>query len=273
MNLFDKWFKVNFGLGFKLTIALLLVCSLPLQIVQAGTHASQALTNKEVQQIFQRGWWLLSQIQTNKAGLDEALELYSKVAASNPRNRDVYWKLAEITFKKSEATENEDERENLYKQALHHARQALELNPDSVEAHFWVGSSSAKLAELVGTFSALSVIKEAIKELKLTHEMDQDHRYAGFAAAALAAIYSQAPWPLKDIDAAIMYAEEAVKRAPNLSLACATMASVYLKGKKIEAARLEAERCLALSPPDYIWDAELYNWPWARRILQEIDKR
>lgn len=270
MNLYAKGFQT----GCRLILTLILVCSIISQIVLAvspAPHSPKALTEKEVRRIFQQGWWLLSQIQKNKAGLDEAIALYNKVAARNPQNREVYWKLAEITFKKGEATTGEKERKELYEASLRHARKALELNPDSVEAHFWVGSASAKLAEMVGTFSALGVIKEAIKELQLTHEIDQNHRYAGFAAAALAAIYSQAPWPLKDLEDAEMFAEAAVRKAPDLTLACATLASVYLKRKKTEEARREAERCLALSPPAYIWDAELYNWPWARRILKEID--
>ena len=216
---------------------------------------------------------MLSQIHRDKSGLEKAIKLYRKAAAGSPTHRDVHWKLAEGLFKKAEATDNEDDRKILYEEALSQSRKSLELNPDSIEAHFWIGSTSAKLAEMVGTFSAIGVINEATKELKLILEMDPNHRFSIIAGAALAAIYSQAPWPMRDLEDAEAYAIEAVKKDPNLSLACATLADVYFRREKFEQAQKEAERCLSLSSPSYIWDAELYNWPSARRVLKQIENR
>lgn len=256
--------------------ALLLFCLsvllTPLISLQADAE-SKPYTQKELQQIFHRGWYLLSQIRENRAGLDEAIDLLKSAAIRNPQHKEVYWRLAEITYKKAEGIEDKSVRKVFYQQALEHSRKALELDPDSVEAHFWIGSSSARLAELVWAFSALGMVKEGIRELKWTYENGPEHRYAVFAAAALGAIYSQAPWPVKDLEEAEKYAQDAAKRAPNLTLACSTLARVYFEMGEIDKARSEAERCLALDPPTYIWDAELYNWPTTRKLLQQINEQ
>jgi len=274
-KLFNR-FRTRYRQSYRFVLALFLIYGIAFNTSTAdssGSTDSKSLPQEQVQDIYQRAWWLLSQIHKDMTVLDEAIDLYKKVAADDPGNYVVFWKLSEATFKKAEATKNEEKREELYEKALDYARQSLKLNPDSIEAHFWIGTSSAKLAEMVGTFSALGVINEAIKELKITLKMDPDHRFAVIAGAALAAIYSQAPWPIKDLEDAEMYAAEAVKKDPNLTLASSTLASVYLERDKLKEARLEAERCLSLGSPTYIWDAELYNWPWARRLLKKIDEQ
>ena len=236
-------------------------------------EGNTAYNDQEIQRIFKRGQWLLSQIHKNMTGLDEAVSLYNRVIELNPDNRDVYWKLSEIYFKKAEAALNEEKQLELFKKSLSFARNALELDPDSVEPHFCIGSSSAKIAEMVWAVSALNVINDGIKEYKTAIKLDPNHRFSIISMAALASIYTEAPWPLRDLEEAEIYAKEAVKKDPKLTFACRVLESLYVKTKRYKEAHLEIERCLSLKQPTYIWDAELYNWPATRRLRKEIEGR
>gem|GEM_PF-2319326 len=234
---------------------------------------NNAHNEQKIQRIFERGQWLLSQIHKDMNGLDEAIELFNRVIEMDSDNKDVYWKLSEIFFKKAEAAPDKEKRMELFKKSLSLARKALELDPDSVEPHFCIGGSSAKIAEMTWAVSALLVIREALKEFKAAIKLDPNHRFSIISGAALASIYSEAPWPLNDLEDAEKYAKEAVKKDPNLAFACTVLASVYAKRNKFKEAHLEIARCLSLKQPTYIWDAELYNWPAAKRLLKEIEGR
>lgn len=230
------------------------------------------LSEQEIQNIYNQCWQLLSQIHIDKTGLDKAIELYQKVLAVAPHDRNIHWKLSESTFKKAEAMGNDERSLEIYKNALNYALIARKSYPDSIEARFWIGCCSARIAEIINNIKSLSIIKEAKTELKLTIELNPKHRFAILASAILAAIYTDTPWPLRNLKKAEQYAKKAVAEDPNLTLARLTLASVFKKRKKIKLAKEEAIRCLNIIEPTYIWDAELYNWPKARRLLTEINK-
>lgn len=230
-----------------------------------------ALSDQEIKQIFDRGWWLLSQIHEDKNGLDEAILLYNKVVTASPRHKDIYWKLSEITFKKAETVSPPENSIKLYEKSLGYARKAVDLNPDCVESHFWLGCSSARIAEMSGVIRAFGIIGESMDELKLAISIDPDHRLATTANAILAAIYTQMPWPMRALDKAEQFAITAVAKDPNHTLASFQLANVYAKQKEYQKAFQEITRCLSLQQPTYIWDAELYDWPAARKLQKEIE--
>ena len=191
---------------------------------------------------------------------------------SVPEDRDIYWKLSEMTFKKAEAQGNDEENREIYERALAYAKTARDRHPDSVEAHFWVGCCSAKIAEIIGNIRASLIVNQAIRELELTIRLAPQHRFAVTGAVILAAIYTDSPWPLKNLRKAERYGLDAIGKDPNLTLASVKLAKVYAQQKNFDRAREEALRCLGTTEPTYIWDAVLYNWPEAESLLKEIDR-
>ena len=228
--------------------------------------------SEDIRKTYERGWYLLSQIHVDKSGPDEALRLYSGVLESAPDDRDIYWKLSEMTFKKAEAQGNDAENREIYERALAYAKTARDRDPDSVEAHFWVGCCSAKIAEIIGNVRASLIVNQAIRELELIIRLAPQHRFAVTGAVILAAIYTDSPWPLKNLRKAERYGLDAVGKDPNLTIASVKLAKVYAQQKKFDRAREEALRCLGTVEPTYIWDAVLYNWPEAESLLEEIDR-
>jgi tetratricopeptide (TPR) repeat protein len=236
------------------------------------TEGMSELSKQDIHTIYEQSWQMLSRIHIDKTGLDKAIELYEKVLRIAPHDRDIHWKLSEAVFKKAEIMGDDEKSLAIYKKALSYAKEARDLHPNSIEAHFWVGCCAARVAEIINGIRSLPMLITAKAELKLTIELDSDHRFAILARAILAAIYTKTPWPLKDIRKAEQFAREAVAKDPNLTLARITLAKVFMQQKNFMNARDQTVKCLTIAKPTYVWDAELYNWPEARQILKEIDQ-
>lgn len=150
------------------------------------------------------------------------------------------------------------------------AEQALAINPKSVGGMYWAGTAYARLADMSGIFSAAGQVKQAKAYLHQAIDTDPDHRLAVLSGVILAKIYSESPWPIKDMEKAVDLARWAVAKDPNLTLASLTMGRILLEKDETAAARTELNRCLATEHPTYVWDAVLYDWPDAKTVLAGI---
>lgn len=220
--------------------------------------------------LFDQGWACLGQMHKDPASLDRAVDAYNKVLAMDPDNEDAYWKLAEVTFKMADEADTEERQEELYEKTRDYAEKSLELNPDSLEARYWIGCSRLRLAELAGIFGALGHVSAGKEELHKTIEMDPDHRFSVLARAVLAAVYTESPWPMRDLDKAQELAEQAVVMDPSLTIAWEKLARVYARQDKPDKARETIEKGLAVSEPTYVWDFVLYDRPAMEELQQEL---
>lgn len=242
----------------------------------SGLNHAYADENKgvgvnEVQGRFEKSWHYLTRMHLDKSALGKAVVLLEKGIAIAPDNCEVYWRLAEITFKTADEEKDGVKRKRLYEKTIEYADKALEINPQSLEGQYWKGCSSARLAEMAGIFSAIGLVKGAKEALSKTIEIDSNHRYSVLSKAVLAAIYTVPPWPLKDLEKAEKYALEAVEQDPNLTIASQNLAMFYIASKQMKKARTELERGLAIKNPTYIWDSELYDWPKMRALLKDME--
>lgn len=231
-------------------------------------------SDKDVQEVLEQGWQLLSVMHKDKAGLDKAIVLYKNALEKYPQEKELLsWKVAEMTFKKADEERDKRKREQLYKETLSYSQKAIQLNPQSSGGHYWAGLAYVRIAELSGVLSAIGQVNKAKKEFEKTININPDHRFAVLSNAVLAAIYLGLPWPMNDNKKAEKYAEEAVKKDPNLTLASVNLGKAYLNLKKYDKAEDELNRCLSTKNPTYVWDAELYDWPQARKLLKEIEDK
>jgi len=242
-------------------------------ILANGVRAGMStLSKEEINAIYTESWQILSRIHIDPTALDRAIGLYENVLKIAPGDRDIHWKLSEVTFKKAEILGNDEKSLVIYKKALDYANIAREKYPKSIGARFWVGCCSARIAEVLDGIRSLPLLNQAKTELRVAIKLEPDHRFATLANTILAAIYTKTPWPLKDIEKAEKFALVAVEKDPNLTLARVNLAHVFLEQGKYADAREQAFICLNLSEPTYVRDAKLYNWPEARRILVKIDQ-
>jgi exonuclease VII small subunit len=129
---------------------------------------SPDVTNdKDVQEILEKGWQLLSVMHKDKTSLDKAIVLFKNALEKYPQCKELLsWKVAEMTFKKADEERDKEKREQLYKETLSYSQNAVHLNPQSIGGHYWVGLANIRLAELAGVFSAVGQSTGQKKNLK-----------------------------------------------------------------------------------------------------------
>lgn len=225
---------------------------------------------ERISEIFEQGWALEGQMHMDLANLDKAEALYEEAIRIAPDNEEAKWRLGEIIFKKAEEETDKARRLKMVERTVALAEEAIAINPQSVGGLYWAGTGYARLADMSGILSAIKQVKLAKKYLHLALETDENNRFAILSGVILAAIYSEAPWPLKDMDQALNLAKWAVKKDPNLTIASLRLGKIYLADGKKDMAKKELERCLATQNPMYVWDAILYDWPEAKRVLADL---
>lgn len=257
--------KYHFLNGPKLWFPCLILCVLLLPV--AGVAED---TDARLQEIFERGWALESKMHLDLANLDKAQALYEEAIRMAPENAKAKWRLAEIIFKKAEEENDKGKRIQMYQRSVELSEAAIAINPESVGAYYWAGTAWARLADLSWFASALPKVNNAKEHLQAAIDTDNSNRYAILAGVVLAAIYADAPWPVKNMDKATELAEWAVARDRNLTIASLRLGKIYLASGEKQKAIRELERCLNTENPTYIWDATLYDWPEAETILCDI---
>src|SRR5690349_18864008 len=56
-------------------------------------------------------------------------------------NYEAAWKLARAAFYVAEHTDNDSERDDLYREGIEAGKAAVTLQPDKAEGHFWLGAN------------------------------------------------------------------------------------------------------------------------------------
>jgi len=226
---------------------------------------------KQLNDYYQQAWKLLGQMHKDVSNLDKADAIYQKALALAPNSAKTYWKIAEISFKKAQVAKNETSAKKFYDQALENAIKAVGINPNSVGALYWRGTCEAKQAELAGIFKAMSLVKSAKNNLNKCIALEPNHRFSILARVILAVLYTEPPWPMRDLGEADKLTAKAVEMDPNLTLASVKRARVHIKNGDDNLAKKELQRCLNIKNPTYVWDTELYDWPEAKKLLNQLN--
>lgn len=250
-----------------------MVTALIILVYCMPVYANKLTPEKQNQlsEYYQQAWHFLGQMHKDVSNLDKAYAIYQKALALVPNNETTFWKIAEISFKKAQESKDETSAKKLYDQALENANKAVDINPNSVEALYWKGTCEAKQAELAGIFKAMGLVKKSKKNLKKCIALAPNNRFAVLARVILAVLYTEPPWPMRDLSEADKLTAKAVEMDPNLTLASVKRARVHIKNGDNALAKKELQRCLNIKKPTYVWDSELYDWPEAKKMLNQLN--
>jgi tetratricopeptide (TPR) repeat protein len=110
-----------------------------------------------------------------------AMVLYERAAFSDTTHAvEGYWKASRAAWWLGENAADRNEQLQDFQTAIGLAQKAVQLNPDSVEAHFWLGANEGMLGKAKGVFKSLSLVKP------IRHEMAEvirlNDRYLNGAA-------------------------------------------------------------------------------------------
>ncbi|MEN6433312.1 MAG: hypothetical protein WA096_07565 [Smithella sp.] len=131
-------------------------------VVPVYAKSPDTANDKDVQEVLEQGWQLLSIMHKDKAGLDKAIVLFKNALEKYPQYKELLsWKVAEMTFKKADEERDKEKRKQLYKETLDYSQKAIQLNPQSSGGHYWAGLAYVRLAELSGILSGIGLVNKA----------------------------------------------------------------------------------------------------------------
>jgi len=82
------------------------------------------------------------------------------------RAAECYWKASRSAWWLGEHAEERAERLDYFQKGMNFAQKAIALNPDSVEAHFWLGGNEGSYGDSKGVLKSLSLLKPIRHEMR-----------------------------------------------------------------------------------------------------------
>jgi tetratricopeptide (TPR) repeat protein len=161
------------------------------------------------------------------------------------------WKLARASFYVGDRTDNDSERDDLFREGIEAGKAAIQLQPDKPEGHFWLGANHGGSAAH-STIANLSSFQDIKREMEAVLKIDET--YQGYSAyLGLGRLYLQAPTVLGGNTAkAIEYLEKGIKLNPNHGLMRFHLAEAYESANRYAEAKKQIEALMAITPdPKY----------------------
>ena len=185
-------------------------------------------------------------------------------------NYDAAWKLARAAFYVGDRTDNEAERDDMFRDGTEAGKAAVKLQPDKPDGHFWLGANYGGTAAH-STLANLSSFKDIKGEMEAVLRIDES--YQGYSAyLGLGRLYLQAPRMLGgDSQKAIEYLEKGVKLNPAHALMRFHLAEAYEANNRRGEAKKQIGALMALTPdPKHIAEHK-HAIEQAKRLLEKIE--
>jgi len=167
-------------------------------------------------------------------------------------NYEAAWKLSRAAFYVADRTDNDTERDNMFREGTEAGKAAAALQPNKPDGHFWLGANYGGTAAH-STLSNLSSFRDIKNEMETVLKLDES--YQGYSAyLGLGRLYLSAPKVLGgDMSKAIEYLEKGVKLNPSNSVMRYYLAEAYQASNRDADAKKQLETILTMTPdPKYI---------------------
>ena len=181
-----------------------------------------------------------------------AVTVLRQAHAADYSNYEAAWKLARAAFFVGDRTDNDTERDDMFREGTLAGKAAVQLQPNKPEGHFWLGANYGGTAAH-STLSNLSSFQDIKREMEAVLKLDES--YQGYSAyLGLGRLYLQAPKVLGgDVGKAIDYLEKGLKLNPNNTVMRFHLAEAYEANNRDAEAKKELETIIATTPdPKYI---------------------
>jgi tetratricopeptide (TPR) repeat protein len=185
-------------------------------------------------------------------------------------NYEAAWKLARASFYVGDHTDNDDEREDMFREGTEAGKVAVELQPNKADGHFWLGANYGGTAAH-STIANLSSFRDIKTEMEAVLKIDES--YQGYSAyLGLGRLYLQAPRVLGgDSAKAIEYLEKGVKLNPNHSLMRYHLAEAFASNNRDAEAKKQLETLMATTPDAKYTAEHKTAVEKAKKLLEKIE--
>jgi tetratricopeptide (TPR) repeat protein len=191
--------------------------------------------------------------------------------AADYGNYEAAWKLSRAAFYVGDRTDNDTERDTMFKEGTDAGKAAVQLQPNKPDGHFWLGANYGGSAEH-STLSNLSSFQDIKGEMETVLKIDEG--YQGYSAyLGLGRLYLQAPKMLGgDPAKAVEYLEKGVKANPTNTLMRYELAAAYEATGRSGEAKKQIERLMSTTPdPKYMAEHKQAVQD-AQKLLEKINR-
>ena len=166
-------------------------------------------------------------------------------------NYEAAWKLARAAFYVGDHTDNDAERDDMFREGIEAGKVAITLQPDKPDGHFWLGANYGGSAAH-STLANLSSFNDIKGQMEAVLKIDEG--YEGYSTyLGLGRLYLEAPRVLGgDSKQAIEYLEKGVKLSPNNTMMRAELAQAYAANHRNGDAKKQIDAIMSATPdPKY----------------------
>ena len=190
--------------------------------------------------------------------------------AADYGNYEAAWKLARAAFYVGDRTDNDTERDDMFREGTEAGKAAVQLQPNKPDGHFWLGANYGGTAEH-STLSNLSSFQDIKSEMEAVLKLDET--YQGYSAyLGMGRLYLQAPKVLGgDVNKAIEFLEKGIKLNPNNTVMRFHLAEAYEVANRNADAKKQIETIMSTTPdPKYVAEHK-DAVEKARKLLEKIN--
>ena len=117
--------------------------------------------------------------RTKETGAAEALKLYDQAMTEDPGNIQAQWKAARALYWMADHAGNAREKLKLFQEGIRRAEKTVGLEPESVEAHFWLAALYGSYGEAKGILKSLALVKPIRREMEAVIRLDDRFQGGG----------------------------------------------------------------------------------------------
>jgi tetratricopeptide (TPR) repeat protein len=191
--------------------------------------------------------------------------------AADYGNYEAAWKLARAAFYVGDRTDNDTERDAMFKEGTDAGKAAVQLQPNKPDGHFWLGANYGGSAAH-STLSNLSSFQDIKGEMEAVLKIDEG--YQGYSAyLGLGRLYLQAPKMLGgDPAKAVEYLEKGVKANPTNTLMRYELAAAYETVGRSGEAKKQIETLMSTTPDPKYMAEHKQAVADAQKLLEKINR-
>ena len=190
-------------------------------------------------------------LYAQRGDLAKAKEALAKYQAALAPGDDAYganWRLARVEYWIGDHTADKTVKKQIFQQGIDHAKKAIELGPNKVEGHFWLGVCYGVYGEAKGVLKSLALVKPIKEAMRRVLEIDPAYDKGG-ADRVLGRVYHEVPGIAGGSEKkSLEHLLKAVEYGPRVGLNLLYLADTYISLDQIEKARETLEYILTMEP-------------------------
>ncbi|MGZ5424086.1 MAG: tetratricopeptide repeat protein [Candidatus Aminicenantales bacterium] len=160
----------------------------------------------------------------------------------------VYWRMSRLSYWIGDHTPGNDAKKLIFQQGIEYAKKAIEIGPDKVEGHFWLGVNYGVYGEAKGVLKSLSLVKPIKEEMRRVLAIDPAYDRGG-ADRILGRVYHEVPGIAGGSEKkSLEHLLKAVEYGPRVGLNLLYLSDTYVSLDRVEDARKALETILTMEP-------------------------